>query len=94
MASNEQSNCFLLSSFPAELRLEVYRYILADCSDDKAQMTGALSSCQKMNMELDREMTCTLIKRIGLILKEVTTAWNKVFPPFRVTIPAHNADLK
>jgi hypothetical protein len=47
-----------------------------------------------MDAEIDHEMTRVLIKNIGQIVKEVTVDWNKVFPPFRVTIPTHNADLK
>jgi hypothetical protein len=72
----------------------VYSYKLADCSDDKAQRTGVPSSCQRLNLELDREMPCALIKKIGSIIREVTPAWNKVFPPFRITIPAQNAYFK
>jgi hypothetical protein len=42
MVTNEQADCFLLTSFPAEMRLEVYHYILADRNDNKAQNVSSL----------------------------------------------------
>jgi hypothetical protein len=80
--------------FPPEVRINVYRYIIVGLHEDRAQITGALSSCKMMNIELEHELARGVIPTIGPVLEKVLAAWNKVFIPFRATVPVYERDVE
>jgi hypothetical protein len=94
MVSIAQPRSFFLTIFPPEVRINVYRYIIVGFHEDRAQITGALSSCKMMNIELEHELARGVISTIGPVLEKVTAAWSKVFTPFRATVPVYERHVE
>lgn len=82
------------TKLPAELRINVYGYILSNFRGKNRQLAGALSFCKRMNGEVAKELTQAFHRDLTATIKDVENIWNTRLPPFRVNITPYTEDPK
>jgi hypothetical protein len=82
-----------IGRLPTELRLEVYRHMLADFDGTTTDVKGALLACHLIKSELDDVMARLLSNNVKATIREVEQAWRENAGPLRIVFP-HPKDIE